>query len=499
MDACPQNSFVNYPWQATLMTILRELRDEFKNVNTTSALCHQPVRKKLTTEALFMIYLILLFVILTLIRSTLSVYEYCKNVSTCKNKDNTKRGASGTEEEKKLVKTSSHTVFLTNLKRFLDCFCIKSNARGIFSTVSTEEQISSLHGIRAIIVVWDLVGHTSMFYTAAVRTRAEFQSTMEFGGTQIHKNAIFVVDAFLVLSGFLNGYLFSQRYEKKKGKISWFSFYVHRLVRIIPMYFIVLGFYSTLFSYLGSGPVWPTYDTNPVCRENWMWHVLFINNFNSNMKQCLTTTWYLACEIQLYIISPVFLVLLIRRPKIGYFITALGISVSSFMNFIITKQYKLIDGLTRLAEYYSTDAKEFHRQFWKYFDILYVKPYSRLGTFLIGMALGCYLFQKKDTTIKRNSMVQLSLGWIMAVMFLWTSLFALYGREESVLETAVYNGLKHLLFSCVVAWIIFVCVTGQGDASSVSTVVNDTRSFFWSLTGFRGPYIKDYCFNLQRN
>ncbi|CAL1284197.1 unnamed protein product [Larinioides sclopetarius] len=254
MDACPQNSFVNYPWQATLMTILRELRDEFKNVNTTSALCHQPVRKKLTTEALFMIYLILLFVILTLIRSTLSVYEYCKNVSTCKNKDNTKRGASGTEEEKKLVKTSSHTVFLTNLKRFLDCFCIKSNARGIFSTVSTEEQISSLHGIRAIIVVWDLVGHTSMFYTAAVRTRAEFQSTMEFGGTQIHKNAIFVVDAFLVL-------------------------------RIIPMYFIVLGFYSTLFSYLGSGPVWPTYDTNPVCRENWMWHVLFINNFNSNMKQ----------------------------------------------------------------------------------------------------------------------------------------------------------------------------------------------------------------------
>ncbi|CAL1284195.1 unnamed protein product [Larinioides sclopetarius] len=285
MDACPQNSFVNYPWQATLMTILRELRDEFKNVNTTSALCHQPVRKKLTTEALFMIYLILLFVILTLIRSTLSVYEYCKNVSTCKNKDNTKRGASGTEEEKKLVKTSSHTVFLTNLKRFLDCFCIKSNARGIFSTVSTEEQISSLHGIRAIIVVWDLVGHTSMFYTAAVRTRAEFQSTMEFGGTQIHKNAIFVVDAFLVLSGFLNGYLFSQRYEKKKGKISWFSFYVHRLVRIIPMYFIVLGFYSTLFSYLGSGPVWPTYDTNPVCRENWMWHVLFINNFNSNMKQ----------------------------------------------------------------------------------------------------------------------------------------------------------------------------------------------------------------------
>ncbi|GBO01815.1 hypothetical protein AVEN_77806-1 [Araneus ventricosus] len=56
----------------------------------------------------------------------------------------------------------------------------------------------------------------------------------------------------------------------------------------------------------------------------------------------------------------------------------------------------------------------------------------------------------------------LSLGWIMAAIFMWISLFALYGREESVLETAVYNGLKHLLFSISVAWIIFVCVTGQG-------------------------------------
>ncbi|GBN45755.1 Nose resistant to fluoxetine protein 6 [Araneus ventricosus] len=228
------------------------------------------------------------------------------------------------------------------------------------------------------------------------------------------------------------------------------------------MYFIVLGFYSTLFRYLGSGPVWPTYNTNPVCKENWMWHVLFINNFNSHMRQCLTPTWYLACEMQLYIISPIFLILLMRRTKIGYVLIFLCIYGSCFINFIFTKQYELIDGPARLAEYYSTDLKDFQRRFWKYFDILYTKPYSRLGTFLIGIALGYYLFQKKATTIKKKNQVMLSLGWIMAAIFMWISLFALYGREESVLETAVYNGLKHLLFSISVAWIIFVCVTGQG-------------------------------------
>ncbi|CAL1284190.1 unnamed protein product [Larinioides sclopetarius] len=58
--------------------------------------------------------------------------------------------------------------------------------------------------------------------------------------------------------------------------------------------------------------------------------------------------------------------------------------------------------------------------------------------------------------------MKLSLGWIMTAIFMWIRIFGLDGREESVLETAVYNGLNHVLTSCSVAWIIFVCVTGQG-------------------------------------
>ncbi|GBN81520.1 hypothetical protein AVEN_58072-1 [Araneus ventricosus] len=42
------------------------------------------------------------------------------------------------------------------------------------------------------------------------------------------------------------------------------------------------------------------------------------------------------------------------------------------------------------------------------------------------------------------------------------SFFALYNREESVWEVAVYNGVKDILFSCGFSWLIFVCVTGQG-------------------------------------
>ncbi|GBN45756.1 hypothetical protein AVEN_231786-1 [Araneus ventricosus] len=182
-------------------------------------------------------FVILLFVILTLIRSAVSVYESCKAIgkeshsSLSERKEKAADGATYAEEEKKLFETSIYAVFLTNLKKILDCFCIKSNARRILNTVSTQEQLSSLHGIRAIIVIWVLVGHVSMLYLSAVKTPDKVQLTLDLQGTQIIKNTIFIVDTFLVLSGFLNGYLFSQHYEEKKGNISWLLFYVRRFVR----------------------------------------------------------------------------------------------------------------------------------------------------------------------------------------------------------------------------------------------------------------------------
>ncbi|GBN21844.1 hypothetical protein AVEN_99359-1 [Araneus ventricosus] len=148
--------------------------DEFELANSTNALCHQPVRKKLTTEALFMLFVILLFVILTLIRSAVGVYESCKtsgketHSSISERKEKAADGATYAEEEKKLFETSIYADFLTNLKKILDCFCIKSNARRILNTVSTQEQFSSLHGIRAITVIWTLIGHCGMFYGGAV-------------------------------------------------------------------------------------------------------------------------------------------------------------------------------------------------------------------------------------------------------------------------------------------------------------------------------------------
>ncbi|GFU22771.1 nose resistant to fluoxetine protein 6 [Nephila pilipes] len=95
------------------------------------------------------------------------------------------------------------------------------------------------------------------------------------GGNTFCSRCIFV------LSGFLNAFSVSQEYDRSNGNISWINIYVHRFLRITPGYMIILGLHATLFSYTGSGPLWPIFDTNPRCKENWWKNLVYINNFQS--------------------------------------------------------------------------------------------------------------------------------------------------------------------------------------------------------------------------
>ncbi|GBN43894.1 hypothetical protein AVEN_269142-1, partial [Araneus ventricosus] len=74
---------------------------------------------------------------------------------------------------------------------------------------------------------------------------------------------------------------------------------------------IVLAFYATISPFLGSGPLWPDYDVIPSCKDNWWWNMLYINNFQALFfDQCMEWSWYLANDMQFYVISPLFLITL---------------------------------------------------------------------------------------------------------------------------------------------------------------------------------------------
>ncbi|GFT15063.1 hypothetical protein NPIL_496971 [Nephila pilipes] len=87
----------------------------------------------------------------------------------------------------------------------------------------------------------------------------------------------------IFFSGFLVSYVIFKKFAKSnedKVQFPWLSFYIHRYIRLTPVYMIVLGFYTTLMASLGSGPLWILKD-DPNCIANWWWNALYINNFQS--------------------------------------------------------------------------------------------------------------------------------------------------------------------------------------------------------------------------
>ncbi|PRD20667.1 UNVERIFIED_CONTAM: nrf-6 [Trichonephila clavipes] len=83
-------------------------------------------------------------------------------------------------------------------------------------------------------------------------------------------------------------------------------------IRLTPVYMMFLAFYTTLMAYLGSGPLWNYKETDPNCQTYWWWNLLYFNNFLTAANQCIPWSWYLANDMQFYVLSPLFMVTLLR-------------------------------------------------------------------------------------------------------------------------------------------------------------------------------------------
>ncbi|GBN00976.1 hypothetical protein AVEN_223698-1 [Araneus ventricosus] len=207
MDDCPRYSCYNFAWQATLEGILSNLKGALQNASNTNALGRQPEPKKLTTEAIFMLNVILIFVILTVVGSSVNTIELlCKEfrkeiasqLLNGKVKATNEAEYTGTKKKsfepsiyagtksrntniynvKQVVRDGLYFAFKLILKndvwkickKYLECFSIQDNGRKMLSTVSGEEHLNALHGIKTLALIWVAVNHICMFHATILRT-----------------------------------------------------------------------------------------------------------------------------------------------------------------------------------------------------------------------------------------------------------------------------------------------------------------------------------------
>mmetsp|Transcript_44685 Transcript_44685/g.107782 ORF Transcript_44685/g.107782 Transcript_44685/m.107782 type:complete len:722 (-) Transcript_44685:457-2622(-) len=250
-------------------------------------------------------------------------------------------------------------------------------------------ETACLDGLKFGSILWVIFGHviaiqssTGPGYMNPSKFLPPHGFTTTLGG-QLFFSARFAVDTFLCISGYLVVHILKTKLQKQaENGATWWEllclFFI-RVLRILPLYAMCLGFWMFVAPHLGSGPFWYQWQfyMEP-CDKYWWTNFLFVNNFlpwgRPTTDSCFYHSWYLALDIQLFLLCGPWLVLLYLRSKTaGRRMTALlwtlSVAVTAFLSYTRKWSVNTLDGGSAVL-----------------FDIEgYAKPHVRAQSYLAGM------------------------------------------------------------------------------------------------------------------
>ncbi|GFN98498.1 nose resistant to fluoxetine protein 6-like [Plakobranchus ocellatus] len=254
-------------------------------------------------------------------------------------------------------------------------------------------------------------------------------------------------------------------------------------IRLTPPYMLVLMVYVPLFHYINDGPMWPQTSIEPgECESNWWSNFLYINNLHKfgGKPMCMAWSWYLANDMQFYIISPAIFLIMFYYGWWGLVLPSLLILGSAITAGVLSSQNDLFANFDLLKTQSDGD----------YNDIYYVKPYCRIGPYLVGMITGYLLYRTdcnvrmsrclRNFEVKHCAFIQIRslyakltncVGWAIAWAVGLATVYGLYentdGHPVSSEVAALYNAMARIAWGAAVSWVIFACATGYGGKNAL--------------------------------
>lgn len=142
----------------------------------------------------------------------------------------------------------------------------------------SKSAINCLHGIRALSVLWIVLGHRRFFHLIFPLTNTnEINNWLENVRTVIFQTDHLAVDTFFVIGALLLTLSFFNDLEKER--VSLWKMYVKRYLRYTPVLAVLILFHLTLFKYTIQGPTYDHWNDTRNCRANWWAALLHIQNY----------------------------------------------------------------------------------------------------------------------------------------------------------------------------------------------------------------------------
>ena len=347
------------------------------------------------------------------------------------------------------------------MKDFMLAFSLYNT---VSSLVSTKQSPSTIKGLNAMKILCNslIVMHhidvfaTVMFPSAGVITY--FLTVLSRIVFQPVINVTFAVDAFFLISATLSAYLTFRDMDKHK-KFRCGYFYLNRIMRLSPMYYLFTFIAYKLSVHFGQGPLWYSHDYH-TCTSTWWYNIFYLNNLLESSSSCVLATWHICADLQLFILSPIFIVLLHHSPYRGIIAIATAMVMATTTIGILSAKNGYF-----AAIYANPKAAE---QIYG----LHLNPFHRVNSYLTGIVLGYILYKRYNiaTLPIRNwlkQLIYLALWSIAIYLCTVPTLFGTYGEYSQTHHFTDFENITFLMFSGLafsigLSIIIYICNTGYG-------------------------------------
>lgn len=358
-----------------------------------------------------------------------------------------------------------------NMKVWTVPFSMVSNIEKLIQ-VNEDQAFSTVHFLKFISINMVIMGHRVMQFLGNVITNPQFTEIRvknPFWG--YFNNGTIIVDTFFVIGGFLTFYYLFLELEERKGQINFLVIYVYRVLRITPVYMVVVAFYVYVLPHLGEGPLWESivWRESNRCRDNWWTNLLYLNNYINTDQQCMIQAWYLACDFHFFVAGTILVYIAWKWRKTTY-----PMLVGLMVFFLIYPAYVVYDG--QYWSHFKTYIKNMYDPASeRMFQDVYVKSHLRAFPYVLGLFCGYLYINLKKSEYKMGT----ALKWTLVVVatiagqlpFLVSGIFYVPGRPYSALENAVFYSAQRLVWGSIIAFIIVIhATTGFGVASKLSNL-----------------------------
>ncbi len=302
-----------------------------------------------------------------------------------------------------------------------------------------ENPLSCLDGVRVVSMLMVIHGHTLLFgiygmYTNLVSAILPPDGLMSTARGQSLLSDEFAVDSFFWLSGLLA----TRALVKFASGRGWRwipQAYLFRYLRLTPLYGFVLFFWWKALRAVGRGPLWLGQRGGyRHCRDHWWTNMLYVNNLvpfkDDTTQQCFGHGWYLADDMQFFIILPLFIVAYMYNRRAGY--------AALFVGFWASIIYSLWG-----AGHFDWSANMFDGS--PYQLDYYIRPWTRIPPYLVGSATALLL----DDVSSKPSPLSCEAMTLVALLILGLCYFGAYPFYQTQDNLHTPDGLKHLNHSYV--------------------------------------------------